>query len=34
MINKLTTIGSLSGDNSYTFATHTLDNLILYIIDG
>lgn len=34
LINKLTAIGSLSGDNSYTFATHTIDNLILYIIDG
>nr|DAM40962.1 MAG TPA: hypothetical protein [Bacteriophage sp.] len=34
MINKLTAIGSLSGDNSYTFNTHTIDNLILYIIDG
>nr|UVX53679.1 MAG: hypothetical protein [Bacteriophage sp.] len=34
MINKLTAIGSLSGDNSYTFATHTINNLILYIIDG
>ena len=31
LINKLTAIGSLSGDNSYTFATHTLDNLILYL---
>ena len=34
LINKLTAIGSLSGDNSYTFNTHTIDNLILYIIDG
>nr|DAD56256.1 MAG TPA: hypothetical protein [Caudoviricetes sp.] len=34
MINKFTAIGSLTGDNSYTFAIHTLDNLILYIIDG
>ena len=34
LINKFTAIGSLTGDNSYTFATHTLDNLILYIIDG
>nr|UVN07788.1 MAG: hypothetical protein [Bacteriophage sp.] len=34
MINKLTAIGSLSDDNSYTFATHTINNLILYIIDG
>lgn len=34
LINKFTAIGSLSGDNSYTFSTHTIDNLILYIIDG
>ena len=34
LINKLTAVGSLSGDNSYTFATHTIDNLVLYIIDG
>lgn len=34
LINKFTAIGSLSGDNSYTFSTHTMDNLILYIIDG
>lgn len=34
LINKFTAIGSLSGDNSYTFTTHTIDNLILYIIDG
>ena len=34
LINKFTAIGSLSGDNSYTFSTHTMNNLILYIIDG
>lgn len=34
LINKFTAIGSLSGDNSYTFNTHTIDNLVLYIIDG
>lgn len=34
LINKFTAIGSLSGDNSYTFNTHTETNLILYIIDG
>jgi hypothetical protein len=34
LINKLTAVGSLSGDNSYIFATHTIDNLVLYIIDG
>lgn len=34
LINKFTAIGSLSGDNSYTFNTHTVDNLVLYIIDG
>ena len=34
LISKFTAIGSLSGDNSYTFSTHTIDNLILYIIDG
>nr|DAE50396.1 MAG TPA: hypothetical protein [Bacteriophage sp.] len=34
MINKFTAIGSLTGDNSYTFNTHTEINLILYIIDG
>jgi hypothetical protein len=34
LINKLTAVGSLSGDNNYTFSTHTIDNLILYIIDG
>lgn len=34
LINKFTAIGSLSGDNSYKFNTHTVDNLILYIIDG
>lgn len=34
LINKFTAIGSLSGDNSYTFNTHTINNLLLYIIDG
>ena len=34
LISKFTAIGNLSGDNSYTFSTHTIDNLILYIIDG
>lgn len=34
LINKFTAIGSLSGDNSYTFNTHTIDHLVLYIIDG
>lgn len=34
LINKFTAIGSLSGDNSYTFNTHTINNLVLYIIDG
>ena len=34
LINKFTAIGSSTGDNSYTFITHTIDNLILYIIDG
>ena len=34
LISKFTAIGSLSGDNSYTFNTHTIYNLILYIIDG
>lgn len=34
LINKFTAIGALSGDNSYTFNTHTETNLILYIIDG
>lgn len=34
LINKFTAIGSLSGDNSYTFNTHTVSNLVLYIIDG
>lgn len=34
LINKFTAIGSLTGDNSYTFNTHTETNLILYIIDG
>lgn len=34
LINKFTAIGSLTGDNSYTFNTHTIDNLVLYIIDG
>lgn len=34
LINKFAAIGSLTGDNSYTFITHTIDNLILYIIDG
>nr|DAH37595.1 MAG TPA: hypothetical protein [Caudoviricetes sp.] len=34
MINKFKAIGALSGDNSYTFNTHTVDNLVLYIIDG
>lgn len=34
LINKFTAIGSLAGDNSYTFNTHTIDNLVLYIIDG
>ena len=34
LINKFTAIGRLTGDNSYTFITHTIDNLILYIIDG
>lgn len=34
LINKFKAIGSLTGDNSYTFNTHTMDNLILYIIDG
>ena len=34
LISKFTAIGNLSGDNSYTFSTHNIDNLILYIIDG
>lgn len=34
LINKFTAIGALSGDNSYTFNTHTETNFILYIIDG
>lgn len=34
LINKFTAIGSLSGDNSYTFNTHTIGHLVLYIIDG
>ena len=34
LISKFTAIGNLSGDNSYTFSTHTINNLILYIIDG
>lgn len=34
LINKFTAIGSLSGDNSYIFNTHTIDHLVLYIIDG
>lgn len=34
LINKFTAIGSLSGDNSYTFNTHTINDLVLYIIDG
>lgn len=34
LINEFTAIGSLSGDNSYTFNTHTIDHLVLYIIDG